>query len=162
MFQECVLSGGLDGANKDERLKALWQEPQSFHAEATSKCRLDMLTIEMFDRATEARKLRANGGETRHLVPFAAKLSAEVSANSQTTHWATVASVFDLLHACANVIAERPFNQEKLERYSSRLCIIWSSLERKARAKGSDTNWCMKPKVHMSQELCTSTSVSHG
>jgi hypothetical protein len=162
LFHECVLSGGLEGANKDERLKVLWQRLQSFYAEAKSKCRLDMLTIEMFERAKQAPKLRAKGGETRHLVPFAAKLSAEVSANSQTTHWATVASVFDLLHTCANVIAERPFNQEKLERCSSRLCILWSSLEREAQAKGSDTNWRMKPKVHMFQELCTSTSVSHG
>ena len=148
--------------NKDQRLKVLWQKLHSVDAEAQYKCRLDMLTIEMFERNKLAPKLRATDGETRHLAPFAATLSAEVSAKSQTTHWATVASVFDLLHVCASVIAERPFNQERLERCSSRLCLLWSSLEREAHANGSDTNWRMKPKVHMFQELCTSTSVSHG
>ena len=83
-----------------------------------------MLTIEMFERNKLAPKLRATDGETRHLAPFAATLSAEVSAKSQTTHWATVASVFDVLLACASVIAERPCNQEKLERCSYWLCVL--------------------------------------
>ena len=110
--------------NKDQRLKVLWQKLHSVYAEAQYKCRLDMLTIEMFERNKLAPKLRATDGETRHLAPFAATLSAEVSAKSQTTHWATVASVFDVLLACASVIAERPCNQEKLERCSYWLCVL--------------------------------------
>ena len=162
LFHECVLKGGIAGANKEERLKILWQKLREFYAAAKPASRLDNLTLEMFERAKQAPKLRAKGGETRYLVPFAEALSAELAQQHKGEHWTTVASLCSHLHACAKAIADQPFQAEKLQDHSKRMCVLWSALESEARALGSDTNWRVKPKAHLFQELCQYVCITHG
>ena len=161
LFHEAVL-GGLDGPNKEARLKVLWENLLQYYSEAKSPSKLDNLTLEMFERAKQPPKLRAKGGETRHLLPYAAELSAFLAKKNNTLHWTTVAELFHLLLECAKLIARRPFEFHELETASRKVTVLWASLEKEALQAGSSVNWRMKPKVHLFQELTQYISVTHG
>ena len=82
LFFECIIHG-LEGANKKERLKELWNKIKEYYEVVKPPARIDMLTEEMFHTAKKSPKLKAKGGESRHLLPFAALLSAQM-ANTHT------------------------------------------------------------------------------
>jgi hypothetical protein len=159
-FKELVLEG-LAGNNKEKRLALLWTAIRDYYRKAKPTSRLGALTLEMFEKSGTSSKLRAKGGETRGLLPFAAEFSKEVAEYHQTTHWKTVAAVFDLLFKCAQLCSARPFDQDSLKDHCRKLCLLWSGLEREAQASGSK-EWNMKPKAHMFQELCEFVSQDMG
>lgn len=143
----------LPGNNKGERLKCLWTKLRTFYKESKTPCRLDNLTEEMFQRSGKSPKLKAKGGETRQLIPFAAVLSAEIAGQENTPHWRAVAAIFDRLLDCCKQAAKTPFEPEALSKSCRELCILWSVLEQEATAEGK-VAWVKKPKVHLFQELC--------
>ena len=94
----------LPGKTKAQNLKLLWARIREFYKAAKTSCRLDYLTEEMVDRAGKSPKLRAKGGETRQLIPFAASISEEMAQSTNLLYWRTVAAVFDRLFACCKHI----------------------------------------------------------
>lgn len=151
-FHKLVLDGGLPGSNKKQRLQVLWTKLREFYKENKSPSRLGELTLEMFERARKAPKLRSKGGESRHLVPFCAALSKELSHKND--EWKCMSNLFHYLLECAKHAAAVPFVPEDLSRDSRKVCLLWKSLRDKAEASGDTTSWTMKPKVHLFQELC--------
>ena len=149
-FHECIR---LPGQTKAANLKALWVRLREFYRTAKASCRLDNLTEEMFEKPGKSPKLRAKGGETRQLIPFAAALSEELAQNTQSQHWRNVAGVLQRLFACCKHIDAAKFNAEALATSSRELCILWSALEEEASTNGK-LLWVKKPKVHLFQELC--------
>eukprot|EP00969_Alexandrium_andersonii_P091461 4036819-Alexandrium_andersonii.AAC.1 len=55
------------GRNREARLMQLWVMMKQHYKEAKTPCQLQGLTMEMVKRDTKGPKLRAKGGETRHL-----------------------------------------------------------------------------------------------
>lgn len=152
LFHELVLQDHLPGNNKKERLTSLWSRIKSFYKEFQVPVRLGELTLEMFEKSNKSPKLRAKGGETRHLIPFCALLTAELAHVSP--HWKAVATIFDLLLSCAKIAATAPFDVQGLATTSRKLCVLWRSLATEAEASGDSQGWRLKPKVHLFQELC--------
>lgn len=152
LFSEAVRFG-MTGSNQKERLKNLWLRLREFYKEAKSPSRLDDLTLEMFMRPKKAPKLRAKGGETRHLMPFAAVLARELNIQQNTEHSKLVAVVFDSLLECAKQAATVPFNAKALAKASQKMSVAWSLLAEEATAAGK-LAWVKKPKAHLFQELC--------
>ena len=143
----------LPGKTKAENLKVLWGRIRQFYQAAKVPCRLDNLTEEMVDRSNKCPKLRAKGGETRQLIPFAASISEEMARSTNSPYWKTIAAVFERLFACCKHIDAPQFNAEALATSSRELCILWSTLEDAASTAGK-LLWVKKPKVHLFQELC--------
>ena len=114
----------------------------------------------MFERSGKSPKLRSKGGECRHLVPFAASLSAELTHLGP--HWVKVSQALNLLLECAKHAATTPFSPGDLARDCRKLCLLWKSLAEEAEAKGDWVAWKMKPKVHLFQELCEYKSLLLG
>ena len=152
LFAE-LIRGGLDGANKAERLKVLWVKLLEFYKSAKVSCKLDNLTQEMFQRDGKSPKLKVKGGETRQLIPFAALISREIADKSGSQYWVTIAEVMDRLLSCCKHISAQPFVPAALAQCSRELCVLWSCLEERAESAGS-LLWRKKPKVHLFQELC--------
>ena len=161
LLHELVLNG-LPGNNKQERLHVLWDKMKSFYVANKSPVRLGELTLEMFERSGKSPKLRAKGGETRHLVPFAASVAAEMARTKGSDHWKRVSHMFHLLLECAKHAASTPFVPEDLARDSRKMCVLWKTLVGEAESKGDFTAWKMKPKVHLFQELCEYKALAFG
>lgn len=152
LFAELIRSC-LPGPTKAVRLKCLWTKLRAFYKESHTECRLDNLTEEMFQSPGKSPKLKAKGGETRQLIPFAAVLSAEIAEQESNQRWHTIAAIFDRLLSCCKHAASTPFKANELEQSCRELCILWSVLENEAASEGS-LMWVKKPKVHLFQELC--------
>ena len=76
----------------------LFQRMKSYYRESGAQCCLQGLTPEMIKKPDDASpKLRAKGGETRHLVPFAFKLATEFDSHDNTVFSNTVASMLSYL-----------------------------------------------------------------
>ena len=151
LFMEAILHG-LDGRNKEIRLKKLWDLIKEYYEITKPPCRLDMLTEEMFHTAKKSPKLKAKGAETRHLLPFGALFAKQMANKHQTQHWQAVASVFHFMLECAKCIATVPFEFVHLRDCSRKLCVQWGALEDEAISKGL-LIWVRKPKFHLFQEL---------
>ena len=115
----------------------------------------------MLKNTGNSSKLRAKGGETRGLIPFAAEFSQKLADFHNNPHWRTVAQVFSLLLQCGQCCAARPFDQLSLRDNCRTLCLLWAGLEKEAFSLGSK-EWNMKPKVHMFQELCEFVAEDQG
>lgn len=152
LFAE-LIRGALCPGTKDQCLKALWGKLLQFYKTHKTPSRLDMLKEEMFERNGKAPKLKAKGGETRHLIPFAASVSAEVAQQTNDPYWHTIAAVFDRLFDCCKIIDGRPFDSAALATASRELCVLWTALEENAEQRNKKL-WPKKPKVHLFQELC--------
>ena len=151
-FFNDLVTFGFKGATKELRVQELWSRLRAYYAEAKSPVRLDSLTADMFQRAKQAPKLRAKGGETRHLLPFCAILSKELMGLSE--HWAAVHHCLDALLECAKTAATFPFDADRLAMYSRRVCLLWKALSEEQEGQGNLNNWRIKPKMHLFQELC--------
>ena len=71
LFNDVLMLPGLHGKTKAQRLDWLWHEIREYYAIAKPPSVLDNLTEEMFRQPSKKNKLKAKGGETRYLVPFA-------------------------------------------------------------------------------------------
>ena len=151
----------LPGQTKAQNLKVPWTRLREFYRAAKVACRLDNLTEEMIEKPGKSPKLRAKGGETRQLIPFAAELAEELALTTQSEHWRTVAAVFDRLFSCCKHIDAEQFNADALAKSSRELCILWTVLENEASNAGKLV-WVKKPKVHLFQELCEYQACSLG
>eukprot|EP00969_Alexandrium_andersonii_P145396 6430686-Alexandrium_andersonii.AAC.1 len=66
------------GRNREARLKQLWVMMKQHYKEARTPRQLQGLTVEMVKRDTKSPKLRAKGGETRHLAPFGLEVATKL------------------------------------------------------------------------------------
>lgn len=162
-FSEITLGLGncLDGSNRKERTHSLLMKIKAFYKEHGTTCKINELIPDMFLRKGAAPKLRAKGGETRNLIPFAAVFSAEIAEANPTPHFQMVARVFSLLMDCAKISAADRFDSGALATAARKLCVLWSQLRMESEAQGSLV-WTMKPKLHLFQELCEYKSKDFG
>jgi hypothetical protein len=150
-FNELIQEGGFRGPSKEARLAVLWEKIQDYYREARPSSRLSSLTQEMIQVSTKKPKLRAKGGETRYLVPFAAALARDFAHLSP--HWTAVSSMLQLLLAIMENMASAAFDASKVAALSRKFCVLLAALEREADLLQNPKAWRMKPKAHLMQEM---------
>ena len=118
-------------------------------------CVIDHLTEEMlWKKDTPSPKLRAKGGETRHVVPFVLILAKQLHAKQQTEHSHTVLKLMSLLMDLYMMFSHEPWDPDAAAQSCRRMLILYSALCEEAggneRPKGM---WRIKPKAHMVCEM---------
>ena len=96
-------------------------------------------------------KLRAKGGETRHLVPFAFKLATEFDSHYNTVFSNTVASMLSYLLGFYLCMDKVPYDAGLANTLCRKLCLLYKALSDDP--PGGEGRWEMNPKLHMFCEL---------
>lgn len=142
----------LEVGSRARQLQALWEKVQEYYRRQQPASKLDALTLEMLRQPGKSPKLKAKGGETRYLVPFAAELAQQCFVANPTRHWEAVSSLVQLLLDLYKCIATTPFQQGQAAAQSRKFCTLYQALASEAAQQG-EVAWVQKPKLHLMQEL---------
>ena len=129
---------------RKEKVNRLFQRIKTFYTESGAQCCLQGLTPEMIKQYKTSPKLRAKGGETRHLVPFAFKLATEFDAHYQTVFSNTVQSMLSYLLGFYLCMDKVPFDPGEASTLCRKCCILYKSLSTEA-TKADASRWKLKP-----------------
>ncbi len=142
----------LQGGSRASQLSWLWEGICLFYKRHKPCSQLTNLTQDMIFKPGKAPKIRAKGGETRYLVPFAVELAQTCSEQQRTDHWLTVHGLTRLLFQMYRAVSARPFSAQEGAQLCKKFCVLYQALAEEAVAAGK-TAWVQKPKLHLLQEL---------
>jgi hypothetical protein len=116
----------------------------------------------MFRQPSKKNKLKAKGGETRYLVPFAYDLTRQLAVSPGGPHWKAAAALFNRLHAMISAMAEDVYPHEAVAALSREYCCLYSGLETSCEKEGRLNCWSPKPQMNMMKELLEYTATRLG
>lgn len=150
----CLLieAAQLEEGNKSSQLQRIWSKIRAYYAEVKPPSQLDNLTFDMLVQPGKSPKLKAKGGETRYLVPFAKRLAEDCYERAPTQHWQTVRAIMRLLLELYEGVAQVPYDPETGAEKCRRMCSLYQCLATEAVENGV-IGWIQKPKLHLMQEL---------
>ena len=145
--------GILDGSTIDTRVTSLWAWIKKVYKAQNTQCRVQALTRDMIlsrSKSNAKPKLRAKGGESRHLVPVALAIANEIVESHNTAFWITVAQLLSHLFDFYMALGVTPFQAETVAKACRACCTLYKALSDQSE---NPKLWAMKPKIHMFQEL---------
>ena len=77
-------------SNREKRKVLLWADLKRYYKLTKPPSQIQGLTVEMIKKDKKAPKLRAKGGETRHVLPYAVELARRLHDKYETQHSFTV------------------------------------------------------------------------
>jgi len=153
LFNDVLSLAGAPGASRKHKLDWLWNEIQQYYSMVKPPSVLDHLTEEMFKQPSKKNKLKAKGGETRYLVPFAVCLAQQLAREPGGRHWEACSAFFQRLHGIMLAMAQDEYDAVGVGVLSREFCILYAGLEKSCAEQGRTHCWSAKPKLLMMQEL---------
>ena len=149
-----LVSGKLDGSNHQTRVRALFLLMIKYWDDFEIECRLSNLTPTMLQQPKKSAKLRGGAAVIRHLVPFALQIASRYLDSSNAFEDAVKYATFHL--ACMyEQLSPEVFNSGILSEHSRKFALLAVACESYS---PSERSFRVKPKLHLMQELCETTS----
>ena len=140
------------GKNKTIQVANLQLQLKAHYRRMRTGNRIGQLTIEMLKKDGKAPKLRAKGGETRHVVPFALEIAIALRAAADSEHSFNVLQCVSALMDFYMCLGVRPFPMDCAREAGRKLSLSYQHLHEEATASGMQ-RWAVKPKHHIFMEL---------
>ena len=140
------------GRNKALQVANLQLKLKAHYKRMKTANRIGELTPEMLKKDGKAPKLRAKGGETRHVVPFALEIAIAMHAPMDTDHSLNVLTCLSGLMGFYMCLGIRPFPIDCAKDAGRRVSLTYQHLNEEAKARDMQ-RWAVKPKHHIFMEL---------
>ncbi len=114
--------------------------------------RINNLSMDMIKRTGRPPKLRAKGGETRNIAPFALEVAIAVNAFKKDEHSASVLKCISGLMDLYMTFGLEPYPIEIAKAAVQRTAMAYVDLHNEA-TDADISGWAIKPKFHLFMEL---------